>query len=157
VLREDVLEALYEKLEELTKSRPTSVYRGFSAEDLVKKCGKRSAAVRKALHDLQKKRFVTERTRTSEAALWTFTPEGLQEAHRLVLNQRLWDLYHMNQNQYQDLNIDVNQEELAPQLTQEALSRMLAQLSAYDLTPRLADQHGISFLLQPSNRGGLSL
>lgn len=157
ILREDVMQALYERLEEQMKSRPTSVYRGFGAGQLAQTCGKRVAAVRKALRDLQKKDFVTECSRTETEALWTFTQAGLQEAHRLVLNQRLWDLYHMNQNQFHHLEIDVNQEELAPQLTDEALSLMLAQLRAYDLTPRLADHQGFSSLLQPSNQGGLSL
>ncbi|QRG69633.1 metal ABC transporter permease [Brevibacillus choshinensis] len=157
VLCEDVMQALYEKLEEQTKRSPTSFYPGFSAEHLAQKSGKRTAAVRKAMYALEKRRYVTERSRTKSEMLWTFTPEGLTEAHRLVLNQRLWDLYHMNQNQYQDLEIDVNQEELAPQLSDSTLSVMLAQLRAYDLTPMLADQHGVSHLLQPSNQGGLSL
>lgn len=157
VLREDVMQALYERLEEQTISRPTSVYHGFGAEQLAQKCGKRATAVRKALYDLQKLAFVSERSRTEVETLWTFTPEGLKEAHRLVLNQRLWDLYHMNQNQYHSLEIDVNQEELAPQLSDATLSLMLAQLNAYDLTPRLSDHHSVSHLLHPSKQGGLSL
>jgi len=157
ILREDVMQALYEQLEEQLKSRPTSVYRGFGAAMLARKCGKRTAAVRHALRDLQKRGYVAERTRTDDETLWTFTSEGLPVAHRLVLNQRLWDLYHMNQNQFHHLEIDVNQEELAPQLSDEALSLMLAQLRAYDLTPQLADYQGFSHLLQQSNQGGLSL
>lgn len=157
VLQEDVMLALYERLEEQVTHRPTGVYHGFDAEKLAQKSGKRASAVRKALHALQKQRLVAERAHTSGKAFWTFTPDGLQHAHRLVLNQRLWDVYHMNQNQYEDLEIDPNQEELAPQLSHEALSRLLAQLQAYDLTPRLTDLGINSHLLHPTKQGGLSL
>lgn len=157
LLCEDVMQALYERLEEQAKNRPTGVLLGFSPEQLARTSGKKPAAVRKALRLLQKRSYVTERTLISEEEFWTFTTEGLKEAHRLVLNQRLWDLYHMNQNQYDGLAIDVNQEELVPQLSDEALSQMLAQLRAYDLTPRLADPHSVSHLLQPSKQGGVTL
>ncbi|MGG1660358.1 metal ABC transporter permease [Brevibacillus sp. NRS-1366] len=157
VLQEDVMQALYERLEEQIKSRPTSVYHGFNATNLAQKCGKRTTIVHKALRDLEKKRLVSGRSQTQVDAFWTFTPDGLQTAHRLVLNQRLWDVYHMNQNQYHDLEIDLNQEELAPQLSSEALSLMLSQLKAYDLTPELPTHGGVSRMLHPSNQGGLSL
>lgn len=157
ILQEDVMQALYERLEEQIKSRPTSVYHGFDAANLAQKCGKRTAVMHKALRDLEKKRLVSGRSQGKAAAAWTFTTEGLQAAHRLVLNQRLWDVYHMNQNQYHDLEIDLNQEELAPQLSSEALSLMLAQLKAYDLTPELPTHGGVTRMLHPSNQGGLSL
>lgn len=154
VLQEDVLQALYERTEQEYSERTASLYRGYSIHEIAEKSGKTTRLVEQALRTLYRQ-GLTEAS--SVHALWSFTPEGLQRANRLVLNQRLWDLYHMNETQYHSLQIDVNNEDLAPQLSAESLVLMLNQLEEYGLTPMLGEHVRIGSSIKASKQGGVSL
>lgn len=158
VLIEDVQQALYECLEEQAgSSRPGGVYLGIGSAELALKSGKSLSQVKSALAEMVRQKIVAERAKADGSSTWTFTPDGLKNSYLLVLNQRLWDLYHMNQNEYHHVHIDQSQEELAPQLTEEMLAKMLAQLEAYDLTPKLTEGTQAISRLYASEQGGLSL
>jgi len=157
ILQEDVLQALYERMEQAWKDGDARFYRGFDAQSLADKSGKSAMSVKRALRTLRRQGLVMERAGGAGNADWTFTAEGLHHAHQLVLNQRLWDVYHMNANQYQSLAIDLHQEWLAPQLSKEILQQMLDQLESYNLTPRLHESTLITGHIHPTNQGGLSV
>ncbi|USG63804.1 metal ABC transporter permease [Brevibacillus ruminantium] len=159
VLVEDVMQSLYECLEEQAgRSRVGGVYLGINEADIAHKSGKSMSQVRKALSELTRKKWVAERAKPGKSSAWTFTRAGLQAAYAYILNQRLWDLYHMTQNQYHHVQIDQSQEELAPQLSDEVLAQMMAQLEAYDLTPKLTEGTTESGLyLGKQEQGGVSL
>ncbi|MEJ8547704.1 metal ABC transporter permease [Brevibacillus borstelensis] len=158
VLAEDVQQALYECLEEQAYSlRVGGIYLGVEAAELAQKSGKSLSQVKRALAEMVRKKIVIERPKASGVSGWTFTPDGLKSSYELVLNQRLWDLYHMNQNEYHHIHIDQSQEELAPQLSDEVLAQMLAQLEAYDLTPKLTEVAPAGSRLYASEQGGVSL
>jgi manganese/zinc/iron transport system permease protein len=157
VLQEDVLQALYERMEQVLNGGASSVYRGIDEQTLAEKSGKSIMAVKRALHSLRRQGFVTERANSSGQSGWIFTAEGLRHAHQLVLNQRLWDLYHMNANQYNSLSIDQDLDWLVPQLSEDVLQQMMEQLESYNLTPKLSETILVTGHIQPTNRGGLSL
>ncbi len=157
VLQEDVLQALYERIEHSVSQGASNVFRGYDEENLSEKSGKSVAAIKRAMQTLRRKGYVTECLSVNGTQGWTFTPEGLRHAHQLVLNQRLWDIYHMNANQYNSLPIDQNLEWLLPQLPQEVLEQMMKQLEAYDLTPKLSESILVTGHIQPTNQGGLSV
>ncbi|MFY0543529.1 metal ABC transporter permease [Brevibacillus sp. H7] len=157
VLQEDVLQALYERMEQSLSSGASAFHRGYEEENLVEKSGKSVNSIRRAMQSLRRQGLVTERLSASGKQGWTFTPEGLRQAHQLVLNQRLWDVYHMNENQYNSLPIDQNRDLLVPQLSEEVLEQMLKQLEAYNLTPKLSETMLVSGHIHPTNQGGLSL
>jgi manganese/zinc/iron transport system permease protein len=157
VLQEDVLQALYERMEQSLSSGASAFHRGYEEENLAEKSGKSVNSIRRAMQSLRRQGLVTERLSASGKQGWTFTPEGLRKAHQLVLNQRLWDVYHMNENQYNSLPIDQNRDLLVPQLSEEVLEQMLKQLEAYNLTPKLSETMLVSGHIHPTNQGGLSL
>ncbi|TRY26318.1 MULTISPECIES: metal ABC transporter permease [Brevibacillus] len=157
VLHEDVMQALYERMEEPHHLQAGSLTFGIEEHELAEKSGKSTAAVRKALRGLRRQGYVRAVDEASGHRRWTFTPEGLKKAHGLVLNQRLWDVYHMNEDRYASQHIDVNREELASQLSDETLAQMLEQLHAYNLTPKLNQHVPAASQLHPTNRGGLSV
>jgi len=158
VLEDDLLQALYELIE---ADRTSPLTRGYAADRLASKAGKRPASVRRALTSLQRRGLLAPAaagaasTNRSSDAEWTFTPAGLQAAHNIVLNRRLWDVYWMNEQQYQALAIDQNQEELTSQLAPDVLDEMLRQLASYDLLPRLSG-HEEYAAPYPTRQGGLS-
>lgn len=157
VLVEDVMQSLYESLEELaSRTRVGGVYLGISEDEIARKSGKSPAQVKRALAELRRRKWVAEREKAEGQAAWTFTSEGMKAAYPFILNQRLWDLYHMTQNQYLHVQIDQSREELAPQLTDEVLAQMLAQLEAYDLTPRLTESTPL-YPMTGNNQGGVPL
>jgi manganese/zinc/iron transport system permease protein len=139
VLREDVMRALYERTEQDVSLFPANVA-GYSAAELAEKSGKSARAVTRALRTLQRRGLTQVCGQLKKDPLWSFTQTGVTVARELVLNQRLWDLYHMNENQYQSYLIDVNREELAPQLPKEALEQMMRQLADYGLDPKITDE-----------------
>ncbi len=134
VLQEDVLCALYERLE----LAPALLVKGCSTASLVEKSGKPPGAIQRALNSLQRKGLVERCVQSGKQPGWTFTTTGLQHAFQLILNQRLWDLYLMNESKYQSLLVDPNRGELPSQLSADDLALLLQHLEEYDLTPKLS-------------------
>jgi len=134
ILQEDVLCALYERLELV----PAQFLKGCSEESLMEKSGKSYRTLHRELLSLQRKGMVEYRKTADEQGGWTFTATGLQYAHQLILNQRLWDLYWMNEQQYQSLQLDPSKGEFTVQLSPEQLTSILEDLDAYGLTPKLS-------------------
>lgn len=152
VLQEDLLQAMYELMEHELKVHPQLPHSWFSVAQLAQKTGKTRSRVEQALTQLNKRGYITGNHQSE----WMFTPEGLKHAHQIILNQRLWDLYLMNEHQYQALAIDVNQEEFAAQLDQPRLEQMLKHLEEYNLAPNLPNKLVYHGQWQVIDQGGLS-
>ena len=120
---------------------------------LSQKSGKAHATVVKALSSLQKKGWVAfDKSRLEH---WTFTKTGVEKAHDLILNQRLWDLFLMNEQKYQGYGVDQNEELIVHQLTKPQLKQMLAELEHYDMTPLLLGHMSPPTSRKKSEQGGV--
>ncbi|WP_139489556.1 metal ABC transporter permease [Brevibacillus dissolubilis] len=150
VLHEDVLQALYE-LHEQPHAQLTAT--SFTAEHLSQKTGKPRRRIQSALRALWRLGLLDG----LESDTIRFTADGLVAAHQIVLNQRLWDIYHMNENQYQSAGIDKNLEEITPQLSPDTLAQMMKQLDDYDLTPTLLQKPKPAVSVPYTKKGGFSL
>lgn len=158
VLHDDILQALYELLERDREKLSPPQLRGYSAAQLAAKAGKRLSSVRRALSALKRRGLLASTVDGAaqhgfSATTWTFTPAGLKAAHAVVLNRRLWDVYHMNEQRYHAMTIDPNQPELAAQLAPAVLDEMMRQLESYDLLPKLTERELSSVLYSPEQRG----
>ncbi|UFJ43087.1 metal ABC transporter permease [Brevibacillus humidisoli] len=156
VLQDDVLQALYERMESDHAQMPYQLRRGYTVESLAAKSGKRAASVQQALSALHRLGLVEPAASSPTADSWTFTSAGLKAAYELVLNRRLWDVYLMNEHHYQSLSIDLNQEALTTQLSPSDLEEMLHHLESYNLTPKLTENNMYAGQLQTSKQGGIS-
>ncbi|MBO8163270.1 MAG: metal ABC transporter permease [Brevibacillus sp.] len=156
VLHDDVLLALYERMEADIEQNPSTLRNGCSVEVLAEKAGKRAGSVQQALTSLSRQGLVEPVEHPAAGTLWTFTAAGLKKAYELALNQRLWDLYLMNEQQYQSFSIDIHQENLAEQLSPTLLEEMMRQLESYNLTPKLTVSHMAGGSLLAGRQGGVS-
>ncbi|OAJ73579.1 manganese ABC transporter permease [Brevibacillus sp. SKDU10] len=153
VLQQDVLRSLYECMEYEIKQQRISHNLYIPVERLSQKSGKAHAAVVKALSSLQKKGWVAfDKSRPEH---WTFTKTGVEKAHDLILNQRLWDLFLMNEQKYQGYGVDQNEELIIHQLTKPQLKQMLVELEHYDMTPFLLGHMSPPTSRKKSEQGGV--
>jgi len=154
VLLEGIMEALYDCSEHHYKLNPTNPVRAFGMEDISLKSGKSLRAVQRGLHLLEKQGMVERRQQDT----FTFTLKGIAYAYEIVLNQRLWDLYHMNEDTYQGFGIDKDNEQIVPQLSAEDYEQMMQHLAEYNLVP-LLNKKSLSSpqVFVKSNQGRLSI
>lgn len=156
VLQEDLLQAMYEALEaEYIQSQRVS--KGIHPSLLAGKTRKRERVVLHGLQILEKANLIRPVELPNRQTGWMFTPEGFEQAHELVLNQRLWDLYHMHETEYLSLGIDKNEDALLPQLSGEWQERMKQELESYNMTPKLAYKILFPQKWQPAEQRGVSV
>ncbi|GGE66867.1 metal ABC transporter permease [Priestia taiwanensis] len=125
VLQEDVLQVLYESMEYELKE-------GYSIDELAKRSGKSITKVQRAIEMLKSHLFV----HVDQTGI-QFTKTGLQKAHEIVLNERVWDVYYMNELDYQGFNIDKGQENIITQLNHTERQTMFKRLEDYEMMPNL--------------------
>jgi manganese/zinc/iron transport system permease protein len=149
LLQEDVLCTLYECME----LAPAQILKGCTQDRLAQKSGKPPRAVQQALMSLEQQGLVERREPSGEPAGWAFTAAGLQRGHQLILNQRLWDLYLMNEHDYQHLQLDPHQTDITAQLSAEQLATLLLHLESYGLTPKLMTRQNAAETWNPQQKG----
>lgn len=157
VRNDDILQTLYERTEASAKQKLAAMSIGYDSESLAKSSGKKVASIRRGLRSLQKSNAVTMITAKDGTPLWSFTPDGMEWARQIVLNQRLWDLYYMNEQRFQTTGIDKSKEEIAPQLSAAMLQEMLLLLDDYGLTPVLSQKQAPSAAPYAAKQGGVSV
>jgi manganese/zinc/iron transport system permease protein len=143
VLQEDVLQVLYESMEYDLKE-------GYSIDELAKRSGKSTAKVQSAI-GLLKNRLLVHVDHEGVQ----FTDAGLKSAHEIVLNERVWDIYYMNELEYQSFSIDKSQENIMAQLNEKQRRTMFERLEDYDIVPNLLEFQ--SNILTAKKRSEVSL
>ncbi|WP_232695404.1 metal ABC transporter permease [Brevibacillus daliensis] len=153
VLHQDILRSLYDVMEDSKKenSIPASF---FSVERLAIKSGKQAQTVEKALRTLLKKGWVTQDKEDPQK--WGFNQKGLHVAHSLVLNQRLWDLFQMHEQNFHGYTIDQSEEEIIPQLNGVQLEMMLKELEHHNMTPTLVAIQSYKIANHTPDQGGVT-
>lgn len=127
VRRENLLRDWFEILEsnEIADT-PNAV---VSLDELNRKRGGHFAG---ALHQLVKLGLAAP-----EKHGWTLTPSGLQEAHRVVRNHRLWEMFLMYETSLGAISVDRDADTVEHFLPPEAINQLETMLRKNGLEPRL--------------------
>ena len=127
VRRENLLRDWFEILESNeVESTPEAV---VSLDELNRKRGGHVAGV---LHQLEKMGLAK-----SQNHGWTLTPSGLQEAHRVVRNHRLWEMFLMYETSLGSVSVDRDADTVEHFLPPEAIGQLETMLRKNGLEPRL--------------------
>ncbi|MBP3953337.1 metal ABC transporter permease [Bacillus suaedae] len=132
VLKENTLQTLYDLLEETLQQKPTITSNDFSTGQIIQRRHTKKRALEQTLVRLEKD-GLTCQTKTNQ---WTLTNRGLKVAHTITLQNRLVEVYLMNETKFAHLNIKQDQKSDIFKLPKEILEELKELLLIYDREPK---------------------
>jgi manganese/zinc/iron transport system permease protein len=127
VARENVLRSLYEAVE---KQGPWN--RAVPIAELAEKRGKNESAIGGVVSALAREGFVAR-----EGSSIHFTHAGLERAHRVVRNYRLWEVFLMYEGQLGVDHVDRDADTIEHYLSEGTVAELERFLEVHGISPKL--------------------
>lgn len=137
IARENVLQTLYDLLEESKKnSKPFNI--AFTVKEINSKRPMSSLMLNRVLKQLEKEKFII----TTLHSNYTLTSSGLKKAYEITLHSRLREMYIMHEMKFADSNLSYEDGNQIQQLPSHILQDLKKLLKLHGREPILLPSYG---------------